>query len=120
MFVLFSWISAFIGLAVKDPETAQTAGFLWVLPLTFASSAFVPASSMPAVVETIAEVNPVTLTVDAVRALTIGDGEALGPALGTLAWLVALLAAFVPLAVHAFRRTGPCPRPRPHPRQPAL
>jgi ABC transporter DrrB family efflux protein len=102
---VFSWISAFIGLAVKDPETATNAGFLWVLPLTFASSAFVPASSMPAVVETIAEVNPMTLAVDAVRALTIGDGNVLGPALGTLAWLIALLAVFVPLAVHAFRRT---------------
>jgi ABC-type polysaccharide/polyol phosphate export permease len=60
---------------------------------------------MPAVVEAIAEVNPVTLAVDAVRALTIGDGEALGPALGTLAWLIALLAVFVPLAVRTFRRT---------------
>jgi ABC transporter DrrB family efflux protein len=102
---VFSWISAFIGLAVKNPETAQSAGFLWVLPLTFASSAFVPASSMPAAVEAIAAVNPVTLAVDAVRALTIGDGQALGPVLGTLAWLVVLLAVFVPLAVRAFRRS---------------
>ena len=102
---VFSWISAFIGLAVKDPETAQTAGFLWVVPLIFASSAFVPAESMPAAVETIAEVNPVTLAVDAVRALTIGDGDALGPTLGTIAWLIALFAVFVPLAVRAFRRS---------------
>ena len=102
---VFSWISAFIGLAVKDPETAQSAGFLWVLPLTFASSAFVPASSMPAAIQTVAEINPMTLAVDSVRALTIGDGEALGPVLGTLAWLIVLLAVFVPLAGHAFRRT---------------
>jgi oleandomycin transport system permease protein len=59
---------------------------------------------MPGAVETFAEVNPVTLTVDAVRALTIGQGEALGPALGVLAWLVGLLAVFVPLSVRAFRR----------------
>ncbi len=38
----FSWISAFVGLSVKDPETAQSAGFIWVFPLTFVSSAFVP------------------------------------------------------------------------------
>jgi ABC transporter DrrB family efflux protein len=100
---VFSWISAFIGLAVKDPETAQSAGFLWVLPLTFASSAFVPAASMPAAVQAIAEVNPMTLAVDAVRALTIGDGDALAPALGTLAWLIGLAVVFVPLAVRAFR-----------------
>jgi hypothetical protein len=36
--------------------------------------------------------------------VTIGEGDALGPALGTLAWLVGLLAVFVPLSVHAFRR----------------
>jgi ABC-type multidrug transport system permease subunit len=100
---VFSWISAFIGLAVKDPETAQTAGFLWVLPLTFASSAFVPTDSMPTAVQAFADVNPVTLAVDATRALTVGDGDALAPALGTVAWLIALLVVFVPLAVRAFR-----------------
>jgi ABC-2 type transport system permease protein/oleandomycin transport system permease protein len=46
----------------------------------------------------------VTLAVDAVRALTIGQGDALGPALGTLAWLAGLLVVFVPLAVRAFRK----------------
>ncbi len=101
---VFSWISAYIGLAVRDPETAQSAGLLWVFPLTFASSAFVPASSMPGVVRTFAEINPVTLAVDAARALTIGQGDVLAPALGTLAWLAGLLAVFVPLAVRAFRR----------------
>lgn len=101
---VFSWISAFVGLSVKDPETAQSAGFIWVFPLTFVSSAFVPAESMPGVLEAFAEINPITLCVDAARALTIGEGEALGPALGTLAWLAGLLAIFVPLAVRAFRR----------------
>jgi len=101
---VFSWISAFIGLSVKDPETAQSAGFIWVFPLTFVSSAFVPSDSMPGVLQAFAEVNPVTLAVDAARALMIGEGEALEPALGTLAWLVGLLAIFVPLAVRAFRR----------------
>jgi ABC transporter DrrB family efflux protein len=101
---VFSWISAFIGLTVRDPETAQSAGFIWVFPLTFASSAFVPTGSMPGVVQAFADVNPVTLAVDAARALTDGQGDALGPALGTLAWLVGLLLVFVPLAVRAFRR----------------
>ena len=101
---VFSWISACIGLSVRDPETAQSAGFIWVFPLTFASSAFVPASSMPGVVRAFADVNPVTLTVDAVRALSVGQGDALSPALGALAWLAGLLLVFVPLAVRAFRR----------------
>jgi ABC transporter DrrB family efflux protein len=101
---VFSWISAFVGLKVRDPETAQSAGFIWVFPLTFASSVYVPTSSMPGVVQAFADVNPVTLAVDAARALTIGYGDALSPALGTLAWLAGLLLVFVPLAVRAFRR----------------
>jgi ABC-2 type transport system permease protein len=101
---VFSWISAYIGLMVRDPETAQSVGFIWVFPLVFASSAFVPTSSMPGVVHTFADINPVTLTVNAARDLTIGHGHALTPTLGTLAWLVGLLLIFVPLSVRAFRR----------------
>ena len=101
---VFSWISAWIGITVRDPETAQSVGFIWVFPLVFASSAFVPTDGMPAVVQTLADLNPVTFVVDAARALTIGDGDALGPTLGTLAWLIGLLLVFVPLSVRAFRR----------------
>jgi ABC transporter DrrB family efflux protein len=101
---VFSWISAFVGLSVRDPETAQSSGFIWVFPLTFISSAFVPTDSMPAALQWFADINPVTLCVNASRALMIGDGDALGPALGTLAWLVGLLLVFVPLAARAFRR----------------
>lgn len=99
---VFSWISATIGLLVRDPETAQGAGFVWVFPLTFVSSAFVPTDTMPAAVRVFADVNPVTLCVDAVRALTIG-GHAARPVLGTLARLAGLLLVFVPFAVSRYR-----------------
>jgi ABC-2 type transport system permease protein/oleandomycin transport system permease protein len=101
---VFSWISAFVGVTVRNPEVAQGVGFIWVFPLVFASSAFVPTAHMPGVVRTFAEINPVTLTVDAARALMIGHGDALGPALGSLAWMAGLLIVFVPLAVRGFRR----------------
>jgi ABC transporter DrrB family efflux protein len=100
----FSWVSAFVGLTVKDPETAQSTGFIWVFPLTFVSSAFVPTDSMPGWLEAVANVNPVTLCVDATRALMIGDGTVTGPLLGALAWLVALLAVFIPLSARAFAK----------------
>lgn len=88
-----------------DPrESVQSAGLIWVFPLVFASSAFVPTSSMPGIVHTFADINPVTLTVNAARALTIGHGDALAPALGALAWLAGLLLVFTPLSVRAFRR----------------
>jgi ABC-2 type transport system permease protein/oleandomycin transport system permease protein len=102
---VFSWISACIGLMVRNPETAQSVGFVWVFPLVFASSAFVPTDGMPGPVQAFAEINPVTLVVDASRALTIGQGDALTSTLGTLAWLVGLLLVFVPLSVRAYRRT---------------
>src|SRR5581483_7774921 len=101
---VFSWISAYVGLLTRDPETAQSVGFIWVFPLVFASSAFVPTAHMPAAVHAFADINPVTLVVNAARALTVGHGNALHPALGTLAWLAALLAIFVPLSVRALRR----------------
>ncbi len=101
---VFSWISAFVGISVRNPETAQSVGFIWVFPLVFASSAFVPTATMPAAVRAFAEVNPITLVVNSTRALTIGHGHALSSSLGALAWLAGLLLVFIPLAVRAFRR----------------
>ena len=54
----FSWISATIGLGVRDVESAQAAGFVWVFPLVFASSAFVPVDTMPGWLETVAQGEP--------------------------------------------------------------
>ena len=57
----FSWISALIGMSVNSVEAAQSAGFIWMFPLTFVSSAFVPTDSMPAALEWFAEINPITI-----------------------------------------------------------
>ncbi|HEV2581420.1 MAG TPA: ABC transporter permease, partial [Ktedonobacteraceae bacterium] len=61
----FSWISATIGLLVSSVEAAHSAGFIWLFPLTFASSAFVPTSSMPNWLRAFAEHQPVSLIVNA-------------------------------------------------------
>ncbi|HEV7623093.1 MAG TPA: ABC transporter permease, partial [Amnibacterium sp.] len=100
-----SWISATIGMAVKDVETANVAGFIWLFPLTFASSAFVPLTSMPGWLQSFARVNPVTNTVDAARALIVG-GPTARPLLYTTAWIAGLLAVFVPLSVARYRRVA--------------
>src|SRR5579884_129764 len=42
-----SWIFAFVALTVSSAEAAQTAGFVVMFPLVFASSVFVPVSSLP-------------------------------------------------------------------------
>lgn len=99
----FSWISAFIGLVVRQTEAVQVAGFVWLFPLVFASSAFVPVQTMPGWLQAFAKVSPITVSVDAVRALALG-GPTVAPLLQTLSWILALLAVFVPLAVHRYRR----------------
>ncbi len=98
-----SWIFAFVGLVSDGAETAQSAGFVVIFPLAFASSAFVPIETMPGWLEGFASVSPVTLAVDAARALSLG-GDVAGPLVGFLAWAAAILAVFVPLCVWRFRR----------------
>jgi ABC transporter DrrB family efflux protein len=100
----FSWVSASIGLATKNPEAAQAAGFVPLFPLVFASSAFVPVETMPSWLRVFADNQPITVTVDALRALTLG-GPTARPVLLALAWIVGILLVFVPLTVWQYRRT---------------
>ena len=68
----FSWISALIGLSVRDVESAQAAGFVWVFPLVFASSAFVPVADHARLAAGLRRGQPGHVTVNALRALTLG------------------------------------------------
>ncbi|MBA3422526.1 MAG: ABC transporter permease [Thermoleophilaceae bacterium] len=98
-----SWIFSFVGLTVRGAEAAQSAGFVAIFPLVFASSVFVPVSTMPEGLEQFAAVSPVTASVDAARALSIG-GEVSEPLLLSIAWTAGILAIFVPLCVWRYRR----------------
>ena len=64
-----SWVGAWIGLSVKSVEAANTAGFIWLFPLTFLSNAFVPTTGMPGFLQTVAEWNPISSVVSAAREL---------------------------------------------------
>lgn len=97
-----SWVGVLVGLATPDPEAAQTAGTLIVIPVIFASSTFVPVRSMPGWLQAVARHNPVTYAVDAARALTVG-GPAAGPVRATLAWVVGIVAVALPVAVMRYR-----------------
>ena len=100
-----SWLFALIGLATANPESAQAAAFPLLAPLVFASSAFVPLKSMPGWLQVFAAHQPVTITVDAVRALVLG-GPTLRPVVQMLAWAAGLIAVFAPLAVSRYRRAA--------------
>jgi ABC transporter DrrB family efflux protein len=101
----FSWVLAFVGLLVSSPETVNSVGFIVVFPLTFISSAFVPVASMPSGLRDFAEVNPFTIVVDAMRHLWLGAPAPNG-VWGAVAWSLAILAVFVPLAVARYRRAA--------------
>jgi ABC-2 type transport system ATP-binding protein len=98
-----SWIFAFVALTVRGAEAAQSAGFVVLFPLVFASSVFVPVSTLPSWLQAIAKVSPVTLTANAARSLSLVSGtpSSLG---GAVAWIAGLLAVFIPLSVWRYRR----------------
>jgi ABC transporter DrrB family efflux protein len=97
-----NWIFAFVALTVRGAEAAQSAGFVVVFPLVFASSVFVPVATFPGWLQAFAKVSPVTLTTDTARSLALtGTPTSLGP---TAAWIGGLLAVSVPLCVWRYRR----------------
>jgi ABC transporter DrrB family efflux protein len=101
----FSWVGAAIGLAVRDPEAVQAAGLIWLFPLTFASSAFVPIATMPGWLQTFANNQPITKLVDAIRGLAL-DQPTGSTAWVAIVWCLGILALAIPLAVHLYRRSG--------------
>ncbi|MGN6088258.1 MAG: ABC transporter permease, partial [Actinomycetales bacterium] len=113
----FSWISATIGLSVRSVEVAQSAGFIWLFPLTFLSNAFVPLNTLPDWLRPVAEWNPVSAIVAAARQLfgnvpppgTPGLPPAstawpqVHPVITSVLWIAVILAIFVPLAIRRYR-----------------
>jgi ABC-type polar amino acid transport system ATPase subunit len=89
----------------RNAETAQAMSFPLLFPLTFASSAFVPVKSMPGWLQAFAQHQPVSVVVDATRALMTG-GPTAGSVVAALAWTFGLLAVFAPLAVRRYRKTA--------------
>jgi ABC transporter DrrB family efflux protein len=99
----FSWVFAFVGLSASSPEASQSFGFILIFPLTFISSAFVPVDSMPASLQAFAEVNPFTVTVDAMRALLLG-APAGNSIWGAVLWSIGIAAFFATLSVARYKR----------------
>ena len=108
------WISSFIGLSVSSVQVAQSAGFVWLIPVSFVSNAFVPTANMPSGLRFVADWNPVSTVTTAMRGLFGNTNEAFAPTswpdrhatLVSVLWCFGLLAIFVPLCVHRYRRTA--------------
>jgi ABC transporter DrrB family efflux protein len=100
--IALTWVAVFIGVSVGNVETAQVAGFVWVFPLVFASSLYVPIETMPSWLQAFAQVNPVTSMVDTMRALALG-GSVSASLWKALAWDGGIILIFLPLALRRYR-----------------
>jgi len=98
-----SWVGVAVGLLVRNLEAVQNVTMTLVFPLTFLSSAFVPTQTMPELLRIFVAHQPMTQVVDAVRALVLAYpvGSA---AWFALAWSLAIVAGFAPIAVYAYGR----------------
>jgi ABC-2 type transport system permease protein/oleandomycin transport system permease protein len=103
--VAIATIASFTGLAIGDEESVQAFGLIWLFPLTFLSSAFVPIATMPGWLQAFANNQPVTYVIDTMRALALG-GPIEANLLKSIAWLAGIFIVFAPLAVRAYRRAA--------------
>ena len=99
----FSWFFALVAMLVREPETAQVAGFVPLFPFVFASSVFVSPQSMPSWLRTFAEHQPVTKVANAVRGLSLGTATT-SDVVVTLLWIGGMLLVFAPLATWRYRK----------------
>jgi ABC-2 type transport system permease protein len=101
----FSWIQALIGLSVKSVEAANSAGFIWMFPMTFVSSAFVSTESMPSWLQRVAELNPFTIVTNATRALYNGSDPG-ADLWWSILWAIGITVVFALLSFRKFSATS--------------
>ncbi|MET9200708.1 ABC transporter permease [Gordonia sp. NPDC003585] len=111
-----AWVGAVTGLVAPNVEAAQSIGFLWMFPVTFLSSAFISAQSLPGPLRTIAEWNPVTAVATASRQLfgntappdfPPATGWVADHAIGySIGCSLAILAICVPVSLVLYRRAA--------------
>lgn len=107
-----SWVMAAVGLAVRTPEAVQSAAFLPIFPLVFASSVFLPTETMPDWLRAFADHQPLTVVTNAMRGLMLGDsalpaGQVLSEqVVRSGLWIAAITLVASTLAVRAYRRVA--------------
>lgn len=108
------WVGVLLGSLVGTPEGVNGIAFAVLFPLTFIASTFVPLSSMPGPLQTIAAWNPVTTLADALRILfgnpntpiRPGDPWSVAhPIAYTWIWVAAVVTVCAPVAVRTYRRS---------------
>ncbi len=98
-----SWVFTSVGLTAANSEVAQAKAFPLLFPLIFASSAFVPVETMPGWLQAFARNQPVSVVIDAARALMIG-GPTAEYVVKAVIWCVAILLVASAYGVHLYRK----------------
>jgi len=113
-----SFIFALVGLFASNVQTVNAATFPVIFPLTFASSAFVPTATLPTWLRGFADHQPVSLVINSVRSLTLGDipapvrqqlfaGQSTTSLIvQSLIWTVAIASVFGFLAVRRYNSSS--------------
>lgn len=101
----FATLGALLAVIFRTPEGVQGVGFALILPVVFASSVFVPVSTMPFWLQAVASHTPITAAVDAVRALSLGLALHALP-LTAVAWLVGVMVAASTASTVIYQRMG--------------
>ena len=109
-----SWVFAYIGLKVPSVEVVQNASFMFIMPLTFISNAFVNSNDLPRPLEVFAEWNPVSSVAQAARVafgnlgnITVTEPWPMAhPFAYSLIWIGIILAVFVPLSVRHYNKAS--------------
>lgn len=108
------WIGVLMGSLLPTPEAVQGVAFTILFPINFVASTFVPVGTLPGVLRTFAEWNPVTAVAEALRELFGNPRGRFGahppwsiahPVPYAWLWIVGLVAVCAPLATWAYRRT---------------
>jgi ABC-type polysaccharide/polyol phosphate export permease len=105
------WLGILVGSRMRSVEAVNGVMFTTMFPLTFLSNAFAPAERMPPFLRTLAEWNPISSLVQAVRELwgnaaPVSPDAALPlqyPVVSTVLWSLVLTAVLAPLSLRAFR-----------------
>ncbi|RBM09000.1 ABC transporter permease [Streptomyces sp. PT12] len=110
--VAITWIGIYLGLVVRNPDTVGMIVFPLVFPLTAVSNVFTAPELMPDWLGTVAEWNPLSATVTAIRELFGNPGLGGGgwasenALLLAIGWPVLLTAVFAPLSVRTYQKQG--------------
>jgi ABC-2 type transport system permease protein len=105
------WVGTWVGLMVRSPDAVMGIAFTVVFPLTFLSSAFVPIDTLPTVLQYVAQWNPITVIVTAVRDMFGNSGAPLADPSWAVQHAVpvafgmcfAILAVAIPASLHRFK-----------------